>query len=95
MQATIYIRPEDEEAWKNIPNKSQWVHEGLSTGFVTVPAKNTPVATQHTPIPAGEPNSHLPLACCTLKDPCKHWFYNSNRQVWKNKISGEEREVEQ
>ena len=47
MQATIYIRPEDEEAWKNVPNKSQWVHEGLNRGLVTIPAKNTPITTQH------------------------------------------------
>lgn len=61
MQATIYIRPEDEEAWKNVPNKSQWVHEGLNRGLVTIPAKNTPVATQHIRIdstPVGENAFH-------------------------------------
>ena len=33
--------------------------------------------------------------CCKLKNPCKHWHYNPSEMVWKNEISGRQREVEQ
>lgn len=30
MRVNIYIRKEDEEAWANIPDKPQWIHDGLN-----------------------------------------------------------------
>lgn len=33
------------------------------------------------------------LACCKKTTPCKHWEYNPLTNIWKNSISGRQREV--
>jgi len=33
--------------------------------------------------------------CCTLKNPCKHWQFDSSKELWVNSITGATREVEQ
>ena len=47
MRVNIWIRKEDEEAWNNVADKPQWIHEGLATGLVTIPPK---IKTKDTPI---------------------------------------------
>lgn len=31
--------------------------------------------------------------CCKAAKPCKHWFFDGDREVWKNTLSGREKEV--
>ena len=33
--------------------------------------------------------------CCTLKNPCKHWQFDGNRELWVNSITGETKEIQQ
>lgn len=40
IQKTVYFREEDIEAWENVQNKAQWLHDALTTGIVTIPAKS-------------------------------------------------------
>lgn len=39
-RVNIYIRNDDWEAWENISDKPQWIHEGLTTGMVVLPPRS-------------------------------------------------------
>jgi hypothetical protein len=32
-------------------------------------------------------------ACCKLKTPCKHWFFDGGNSQWKNSVTGEIKDV--
>lgn len=50
IQKTIYIRPEDIEAWERVPNKAAFIHEALKTNTVTtVQAVQEPIVTNSYP----------------------------------------------
>lgn len=37
--ANIWIRKEDWKAWQNISDKPGWIHDGLTSGLVTIPPR--------------------------------------------------------
>lgn len=51
------------------------------------------------PTPDIKPNPYanapvaVGYACCKLKNPCKHWFFDGDNSQWKNNITGATRDV--
>lgn len=39
------------------------------------------------------PDPELGYPCCTKQTPCKHWVYDGGNGVWKNTLTGKEKEV--
>lgn len=52
-----------------------------------------------TPAAVAKPNPYanapvaVGYACCKLKNPCKHWFFDNDAAQWKNNITGETKDV--
>jgi hypothetical protein len=91
----VYIRTENLEKWKSIPNKSEWINTLLSNSDDTSrygSARQTPVG----PVVEVLSETVPPLqrACCLLKKPCIHWQYDDVMQTWTNVLTGEVKVLE-
>ena len=105
-RVNVYIRDSDMDAWKTIPNKSEWLHQALSgvqSSGVTPVAAGQPEEVGSSPTPQlvekaerfipQPPNPDTGYDCCLKKAPCKHWSWNGDIQLWVNSITGKTREV--
>lgn len=99
-QRSVYIREEDEEIWKALPNKAEFIHNAIidKEGTSSTPSlKDTksqvkPSAPQPSWSPQIEPL--LALACCLQKKPCVHWVWDGNESQYTNSRTGEVRSVD-
>lgn len=93
MQATIYIRKENEEFWNSLKDKSGWVNKTLEQRKST----KTPLEDSRPVVPAPrtklQPDPITGYPCCSSAKPCKHWEYNGLNSTWTNTITGEIKEV--
>lgn len=103
---TLYIRhgPFDKE-----PNKSGLVNsllddhykigKKINRAFREHITEATPVlkAKYSDPLPepsyTDAPKVKLGMACCVLKNPCRHWTFDSDSGAWMNTLTGERKEV--
>jgi hypothetical protein len=68
-------------------SKSPITKEDLADFIKTFKTPSAP-ATEFVPQPPG-PNGYL---CCEKSSPCKHWVWYEFDTVWKNTITGKERD---
>lgn len=99
MQATVYIRPQDEDKWKLLKNKSEFISNALNGVSFEITSKAGSDFTIKQAQPSGEfvlrpPDPDTGYPCCTKKTPCKHWQFDSDKGKWVNILTGEEREAE-
>lgn len=98
MQYTLYIRKENDEAFKDEENKSELVNQLLAKHY----ENGTPVhLTTISVLPPEKKNSDTNAPgpngypCCSSQKRCKHWQWNADSGAWKNEITGKLREVVQ
>lgn len=108
-QKTVYFREEDIPLWENVLNKAQFLHDALTTGITTIPAKDTSpirvdaisrsVESIKQPVYASEkfvpraPDPKTGYPCCEKSAPCKHWKWNDVDSAWVNELTGNVRET--
>lgn len=95
-QVHTYIRNEDIESWKALPNKSEFIHNALrgAVGAVETSVKQSipTIQTADTFVPK-PPDPETGYPCCTEAKPCRHWLWNGDQQAYINELTGEVREV--
>jgi hypothetical protein len=89
-QKTVYFREEDLPLWEAIENKAQWLHDGLTTGIVTIPPRNTYI---YAPDKARPPDPETGYPCCQKAKPCKHWKFDNLNSQWVNELTGKVKEI--
>jgi hypothetical protein len=99
-RVTQYVRNEDLDKWNSIVNKSEFIHNALNSlndntivQVANLMDKATPPDHIY-PTKRPEPINQMALACCLLKNPCKHWQYNESKAEWVNTRTGEVKTVE-
>jgi hypothetical protein len=102
--ATIYIRGENWDKWQKVADKSLWVNTLLANSDDTSKygvISQTPVGPTVTVLSETlKPESFIPkppdpdlgYPCCNKRTPCKHWQWNSDKQLYINTLTGKERE---
>jgi len=102
-QVHTYIRNEDMELWKSLPNKSEFIHNALNgfdlrkdyTEKLTAKIDKSPILNIPNLITADKLESIEPTLapCCKKASPCRQWKYNELNQTYVNTLTGEVKEV--
>lgn len=103
-RVTAYIRDADMELWLAVPNKAELISRALHSDPKLMKkavsnefpgnsrkeeiASKEVAETQRVP---SRPIQEQP--CCTNAAPCKHWSWDGDKQVWKNQLSGREKDA--
>lgn len=87
---TIYIKPEDEDKWNAIDNKSLFVSMSLSNYDTTIEIGDTSgtVDFYQTTSDLSAP----PVCCVQPGVRCKHWDFKDGQ--WINRLTGKTLEAE-
>jgi len=92
-QVTVYIREDDLEAWRAIEKKSEFIHQALRGQELEVPLVKEVLKEPEVFVPkAPDPVTGYP--CCLKSNPCKHWSYDGNKQMWINSLTGGTKVIE-
>lgn len=104
MRANVFIRQENEDAWRALDNKSEWINERLGGTFSGDPIKPesnlnfkkeekiSVSATQKFNPKAPDPE--LGYDCCQRSSPCKHWVWDDAMgEGYVNTLTGNRKEV--
>lgn len=98
-QMTVYIRNEDLDKWKALPNKAMAISNMLNSTHVGRPPKveinplTIPGVMKGSEFIPKPPDPETGYPCCLKQVPCKHWVYNGTEGYWKNILTGKTREV--
>lgn len=107
MRVNIFIRKENEEAWKAIPNKSEWVntlladtneHKQEVADYIVASTPQTEYSLEQFLQDYSDPTQKKPphptygYPCCHNPTPCKHWQWSTDHAQWVNTLTGKARE---
>lgn len=102
-QRSVYIREEDEQKWKELPNKAEFIHNALNGVEVITkfergkePVHSVDGGENYLPKEEFVPKPHDPLLgypCCQKSKPCKHWHFDGETSTWTNELTGATKEV--
>jgi hypothetical protein len=97
IQITAYLRNEEDYTnWKAIGNKTEFLHNALSTAGAykaLKPAEKKRVKELVAAFVPSAPDPELGYPCCQKRVPCKHWAFDGIEGLWKNELTGKTREI--
>jgi hypothetical protein len=103
MNQTIYIQKAVWNTFEGEPNKSALVNEllrrhyGMAGGVNLITNSDGTISPRRVGPPASFQTATIPIslerACCIANKPCKHWVFDDLNTVWRNELTGKEREA--